>query len=394
MDLFNKALQRIEDDKHRKATGEQLCVPYPYPRLDEILGGVDKGQAIGIVGATGTGKSKWTRYTYLYSVYKFYKETGYKVRILWFCMEDQKEQTFDFVLCNYLKEQKNILVTHKELHSRKKELPQFVLDEIRNAKVYFADFFKIVTFIDGITEPSELYGICRQIALNMGKVNTWMENIDGKEVKQYNYECDTHVIAVFDNMSNIDTEDGTSNEQAAILKFVKEYMRLKLCNFFRWTCVMVMQLDFESERQAFSRSGETILAKIEPSLASIGDSKRSSRSFHLIFSLFDPSRYELIHYPIPSKQDPENCYRIDVLSNRFRALKILKSNGTETGKRIGLYFDAIGERFDELPQPKTEELKSIYQDLTKNSLNKFVNQKQSSIFVPDSNNEEKIEDPF
>lgn len=393
MDLFKKALNKIKDDKRRKATGEHLCVPYPYPRMDEILGGIDKGQAIGILGATGTGKSKWARYTFLYSAYKFYKQTGYKMRILWFCMEDQKEQTFDFVLCNYLKEYKNIIVTHKELHSRKSELPQFVVDAIEEATEYFSEFGDIVTFIDGITEPSKIYEICRTIALNLGEVKEWSEKIDGKEVKQYSYSSDTHVIAVFDNMSNIDTEDGTSNEQKAILLFVKDYMRLKLCNFFRWTCVMVMQLDFESERQAFSRSGETILAKIEPSLASIGDSKRSSRSFHLIFSLFEPSRYELIHYPIPSKHDPENCYRIDILGNKFRALRIIKTNGTDTGKRIGLLFDAIGETFQELPQPKTEELKSIYQDLTKNSLNKFVNQKQSSIFVPEQNNEVE-EDPF
>src|SRR5678809_205336 len=94
-----------------------------------------------------------------------------------------------------------------------------------------------------------------------------------------------------------------------------------------------------------------------------------------------------------SKNDPENCYRIDVLGNRFRALRILKTNGTETGKRIGLLFDAIGETFQELPQPKSEELKSIYQDLTKNSLNKFVNQKQSSIFVPEQSDETTSEEP-
>lgn len=370
MSLYKKVKESILLNKRIKASGQYLGIPYPYPRMNEYLSSIDRGQAIGILGATGTGKSKFTRYTFLYSVYKFYKETGYKTRILWFCLEDAKEDTYHFVICNYLKEQHNIIITHKELNSKSRELPDFVADKIEEAEEYFNEFEKIVTFIDGETEPTKLYDICKEIALNLGTVEKWTENIEGKEVKQYRYVSDTHVIAVFDNMSNIDTEDGTSNEQGAILKFVKEYMRLKLCNFFKWTCVMVMQLDFESEKQTFTKTGMSILGKIEPSVASIGDSKRSSRSFHLIFSLFDPSRYDLIHYPIPSKNDPDNCYRIDLLGQRFRALKVIKSNGTAAGMRMGLDFDAVSEIFTELPRPKTPELFQFYKSLTNKSIEK------------------------
>lgn len=370
MALYEKILNNIVLHKKIKKDGGYLGIPFPFPRLNEYLVGIDRGTAIGVLGATGVGKSYFTRYVFLYSVYKFYKETGYKLRIIWFSLEDSKEQVYDFVICNYLREFHDIHLLPKELHSKTRELPDFVVEKLHEAKAYFEDFEKIVTFIDGVTEPSSLYDICKGIALNLGKVTSYKEVIEGKEVKQYKYESDTHVIAVFDNQSNIDTEDGTSNEQAAILKFVKEYMRLKLCNFFRWTCVLVQQLDFESERQAFTRSGETIMSKIEPSLASIGDSKRSARSLHLVFSLFDPSRYDLIQYPIPSKKDPENCYRIDILGNKFRALKILKSNFSDSGMRLGMMFDPIGGSFTELPKPKSEEIQHIYKNLTAKILNK------------------------
>ena len=364
MSLYYKVKEDIVKSKHLRSTGKYLGVPYPFPRLNEHLSSIDKSQAIGILGATGTGKSKFTRYTFLYNVYKFYKETGYKLRILWFCLEDAKLETYKFVICNYLRENYDIVISYKELNSKTRELPDFVMEKIDEAEEYFSEFDKVVTFIDGETEPTAIYEICRSIALNLGTVTSWIENIEGKDVKQYGYESDTHVIAVFDNMSNIDTEDDTSNEQKAILKFVKEYMRLKLCNFFKWTCVMVMQLDFESERQSFTRSGTSILSKIEPSLASIGDSKRSSRSFHLIFSLFDPSRYELIQYPIPPKTKPELAYRIDILGKRFRALKVLKSNQTEANLRVGLLFDGVSEVFTELPKPDSEDIKKIYKSLT------------------------------
>lgn len=365
--LYNQALEKIIQNKKIKSEGGYLGIPYPYKRLNEFLCGIDKGQAIGILGPTGTGKSKFTRYTFLYSIYRFYKETGYKCRILFFCLEDSKDYVYSFVLCNYLKEVHGINISEKELNSRTRELPDFILDKIKEAKLYFEEFENIVSFIDGVTEPEKLYEICKGVAIELGgEPEPYYIELNGKQVKQWKYESDTHVIAIFDNMSNIDMDDDSSNEQQAILKFVKEYMRLKLCNFFKWSCVMVMQMDFESERQSFTRGGESIIAKLEPSLASIGDSKRSSRSFHLIFSLFNPSRHELIHYPQPNKHDPDNVYRIDILGDRFRSLRVIKSNNSATGMRVGLMFDALGEKFEELPQPKTPEIDTIYKSINSN----------------------------
>lgn len=362
--LFDKVLKTIEKNKEYKSKGIQTNIPYPYPRLNEYLVGIDKGQAIGVLGSSGIGKSKIVRYTFVYNVYRYYKQTGYKTRIIAFCMEDTKERWYNFMICNYLKEEKGIDISIKELLSKSREFPDFALEELREARSYFEELEQIVTFIDGVTEPTETYQLCRKIALKLGKVDKKTVIVEGQEVKQYEYHSDTHVIAIFDNMSNIDTEDGTSNEQAAILKFVKDYMRLKLCNFFQWTCVMVMQLDFESEKQNFTKSGESIVAKLEPGLHSVGDSKRSTRSFHLIFSLFSPSRYDLLKYPIPPKDKPLEYYDINILGNRFRSLRIIKANDTDVGMRVPLLFNGMSEIYTELPPPNTPELAQIYSDIS------------------------------
>lgn len=361
--LYDKVLDNIKKNKDFKSKGIFTGIPYPFPRLNEFLTSIDRGQAISVLGGSGVGKSKFTRFTFLYNTYKFYKETGYKCRIIYFCLEDGKEETMNFVLCHYLKEVCGIVLSHKELLSRGRELPDFVLEKLEEAKEYFAEFETIVSFIDGEDEPTKMYEICKDIALKIGTVSSYIETIEGKEIKQWRYESDTHVVAIFDNMSNISEEDDIVGEQAAILKFVKEYMRLKLCNFFKWSCILVMQLDFESERPSFSKTGEANHAKLEPTLASIGDSKRAARSMHLIFSLFSPHRFDLISYPQPKKDDPDNCYRIDILANKFRSLRVIKSNHTETGMRVGLLFDGITEEFTELPLPKTPELDNIYKNI-------------------------------
>lgn len=381
-ELFKKVREKIYESKENVRKGIFNGIPYPFGRLNEYLTSIDKGTAIGVLGGTGLGKSKFTRYTFLYSIYKFYKETGYKCRILFFCMEDSKERTMSFVICHYLKEVHNISITIKELNSRGRELPDFVKQHLDEAEEYFKEFEQIVTFIDGVTEPTKLYKICESIAMKLGKPVSYIETVEGSEIKQTRYESDVHVIAVFDNMSNIDMENEDGNEQQAILKFCKEYMRLRLCNFFNWTCVMVMQLDFESERASFSKAGEINVAKLEPSLASIGDSKRASRAFHLIFSMFSPHRHDIISYPTPSKANPDNYYRIDILGNKFRSLRIIKANDTEVGMRVGLLFDGVSEIFDELPLPSDKEaLEKVYSTFGDKS--KFKNKKQLVMDVPD-----------
>lgn len=386
MSLYKKVLEKLKQNKEFKKTGKFLTIPYPFSRLNEYLCGIERGHAIGLLGASGAGKSKLTRYIFLYSAYKFYKETGYDLRIILFTLEDSKEKVYNFLFCNYLKEYCNINISVQELTSKSRELPDFVLDAIVEAETYFSNLEKVVTFIDGITEPTQLYETCKNIALKLGTEYEYEENIEGEKIKQVGYESPTHVLAIFDNMSNIDTEDGTSNEQAAILKFVKEYMRLQLCNHFKWSCLMVMQQDFESERQTFNKDGGLIIGRLEPSLATIGDSKRAARSFHLILGLFNPSRYEILRFPIPPKSNPKAFYDIDILGNRFRSLRILKANDTDVGMRIGLYFNGMSEVFDELPPPDSDEMQQVYSDLSGKP--KFQKVRNQLIF------EEKEEEPL
>lgn len=118
---------------------------------------------------------------------------------------------------------------------------------------------------------------------------------------------------------------------------------------------------------------------------------------HLVLGLFNPSRYDLVHYPIPPKEDPEACYRIDILGNRFRALKIIKSNDSDVGMRIGMNFNALAETFEELPLPKTPEIKGIYMDLTKHTGKSFVslaNNANLAISSEPSDDEDENELPF
>jgi hypothetical protein len=362
--LYEKALQEILKNKHLRQENKWPGIPYPFPRLCEYLPIIEKGHSIGILGATGSGKSRFCRFVYVYHIYRFYKETGYKVKIILLSLEDNKEKVMKSIICHYLKETHGISITLKDLDSKEKELPDHITEKLMGAIEYFKEFEQVVSIIDGAQNPDTILSLCGDIAKKLGSTKLYKMNVEGVEVQQKKYESDTHVICITDNMSNIDIAHANELEMNSLLRFAKDIVREKLCNQLGWTVVQILQQDFQSERQQFTSSGQTIVSKLEPSLATIGDSKRVARSMHLIFGLFNPSRYELISYPHPPKSDPENCYRIDILGNRFRSLRVIKSNDSDVGMRIPLRFDGISEIFEELPLPKTEEIKKIYESLT------------------------------
>jgi len=370
--LFKRVKQQILKNAELKASGQYIGIPNPYKKLADYIPSFDKGMSIGVLATTGAGKSFFTRYTFIYHIYKFYKETGYNVRILYFPLEDNKEKVYRNIIQNYLSDVHGVKISTRELDSKADRiLPDFIKDLLNESDDYFEEFEKIVSVIDGTNKPEEIHKICEDFALSVGKV------------ENNNYESNVHTLCIFDNLSNLD-EEGYRGEKDAMTIFARDYVRKSLCNFYNFTCVQVLQSDFQTERQQYSSNGETIVSKLEPSLASVGESKTITRSMHLVFSLFPPYRYEILQYPRPPKTDPDNCYNIDLLKNRFISLKVIKANDSEVGIRIGLYVDHMDGTFKELPSPKTDELKDFYRKLTKN-YTPFTKQKMIDIVEEDSN---------
>lgn len=363
MTLYNRVKQKIIQSADLKRRGEWNGVPLPFPKLSDYVPSWDKGMSIGILGNTGSGKSFLTRYLFIYELYKFYKSSGYELRVLFFPLEDNKEKIYKFVLLNYLYEEHGIVLSLKELDSRcDNVLSDHIIKVLNQSDEYFADFEKIFTMIDGEHTPSGLYNHCRSFALKNGRVTKEIIDIDGEKVPQFTYHSDLHVFAVFDNMSNLAVDDECKTERDAMIKFCKIYAREKLCNFFNWTVIQVIQADFQTERQQYTTGGETIVSKLEPGLSSIGEAKTISRSMHLVLSIFDPNRYDIQKFPKPPKTDEHNCYDISILKSRFRSLKVIKNNDGDMGMRVPLLFDAFTGTFKELPLPKSNELAMVYRD--------------------------------
>lgn len=50
---FEEALNKLKYNKEIREAGKFVCIPYPFPRLAEVLPGIERGQHIGLTAGTG-----------------------------------------------------------------------------------------------------------------------------------------------------------------------------------------------------------------------------------------------------------------------------------------------------------------------------------------------------
>lgn len=356
MALFDRVITNIEKNKAIKDNGGFVGIPYPFSRLREFIPAIEKGHSIGLLAGTGVGKSRFARFVFLYYVYTFAKKNNYPVKIYYFPLEDNKEKVYNNLICHYAATELGIRIDIQDLNSRRdRSLSTHVLEAIKQSREFFIDLENYVEFVDNISHPREIYKYLAHEATTHGKLVTRREEGTEKPIfESYTPNDDTHRIVIVDNLYNFDSEKGEV-ERDLMVQFCKKYVREWLCNKFGFSVIQVMQMSFDKERQQFTNSGMSIVSKLEPSLDGIGEAKVIARSMHVILGLFNPDRYELLVYP------NSEGYNIGVLQDRFRALKILKSNDSPVGMRIGLLFDAVAETFTQLPNPKEkEELEKVY----------------------------------
>lgn len=363
MTKFQEALNRIRNNKLLREEGKQICIPYPFKRLREILPGIERGQHIGTTAGSGISKSKFTRFVFVYSVYNYIKnnpDCGIKPKIFLFLLEDPASRVINNMICHRLMEKYRIKVSLQELESKSSVLQDHVLQKIEECNEYFEDFEKYVTIIDTVYNPFGLYKEVRDYLELTGK--TEFETVKGEEgkeekvpVKYTPNDPESHVIVICDNLSNLNPEKKHKNLKEAIDEWVDKYSRRYLCKFFNCTVVNIQQQDLDSQKMSFSSyEGKPIKSKVKPSLGSLGDSKTTVRSYHVVFGLFSPDRFEF---------EEDLGYDITLLQNNYRNLSILKSNESDCGYEIGLYFDGASETFYELPHSKLQrtELNQFYE---------------------------------
>lgn len=374
---FRETLIDIRRKKENLENGIVNSIPYPFKSLNKIFPGIVPETQQMLTTVSGAGKSKLARFMYVQEPFNFWinnkSHKDIDIKVFYFSLEDSKSQAMKLFIANALYTQKNIRINPMKLDSYFEEdkLDDKILREIESLDPYFETFLSKVEIIDNVRTPNGILNKVRDYMLNpkIGNHATLnneiiprekiKEAIENKvEVKYLSNHPNRVVIVLTDNLQNVepDKEDGGS-KYAALDRYTRSILRNKLCNYYKTCNAFIQQQNQSKESQQYTNTGASIIEKLYPSLDGLGEFKNSVQTAHVCYGLFNPSRYKIDSY----STDGKSFYDINKLGDKFRSIRILKSNFAESNIELTLYFDGMTGDWFQLPRADDKfEMEKIY----------------------------------
>lgn len=363
--LYERAIEKMSANLRTSLNGGVNCIPTTLSRFSKYWPGVEKGKYYMVTASSGVGKSKFAKKTFVFDVVDTilaHPEWGIDLHIKYYCLEESKVNFIQTLMSYKLYEQSRVRVSVPEMNSIGSAVEQSTIDNAIEWKEYWERFEKIVDVIDDIRHPTGIFKHAEDWLLSHGhwvkRDREFTNNETGvkytKSVNDYFVpdHSDRYTIIMVDHFSLLATEKGAETLHAAMTRLSSVYF-LVLRDKYNCAVVNIQQQAADTEKQQFTYKGQNVEAKLEPTLAGLGDNKLTQRDVDVAFGLFAPDRYEI----------PKNMgYNVELMQDHYRSLKILKYRDGVSNVRIGLFFDGATGVFEEMPPSKeiTDEEYLIY----------------------------------
>lgn len=370
-DIFRKTLANIRDSKEVRDEGRFNSIPFGIEALDRHVPGIMKGLQYIITANSGVGKTQLTKDLFVNRPYEFIKanpQLGLKLRILYFALEESKEEFMLTLISNRLKKNWGINVGVMELRSIGSfHLSSDILAKVEECEEYFAELEQSIDIIDSVSNPYGIYNYVRSYATKNGthhyrkevyhKKQPSGEIVQSEEEVYDYYEPDNpneFVIVVTDHISLLQPEktDSTNTLHGAMGTYSAEYCRKNMTKHWKYCVANIQQQAADKEKQTYTNTGQSIESKLEPSLDGLGDNKLTQRDALIIFGLFAPERYQI---------EKHLGYDITILKDYYRCLTILKNRIGTPNVKVPLFFNGVSNIFSRLPEPGSVEMNKMYE---------------------------------
>jgi len=353
--LAERAIVKMKANRQRSLDGGVNCIPNSLDRFSKFWPGVEKAKYYMVTASSGVGKSKYAKKTFVFDVVDQildHPEWGIDLHIKYYCLEESKVNFIQSLMSYKMYQNDRVRISVPEMNSIGSEVSEKIIESTEEWTHYWKRFEEIVEVIDDIRHPTGIFKHTEDWLLANGKwVMTDREftnNETGvkytKEVKDYYIpnHPDRYVIVVVDHISLLQTEKGAESLHAAITRMSSVYF-LNLRDKYGCAVVNVQQQAADTEKQQFNYKGQSIEAKLEPTLAGLGDNKLTQRDVDVAFGIFAPDRYEI---------EKHMGYNVSLLQDHYRSLKILKYRDGTANVKVGTFFDGAVGNFEELDPAK------------------------------------------
>jgi hypothetical protein len=292
MSLVDK---RIEEYKHAKELKDNKILNYipfkdVFPEFSKSLPGLLPGTMYKLLSYTSIGKSTITRFITVLHSYHMYLKYGVKFKVIYFALEESKEDFIDSFILFMLFQQYGIISTKYDLNGYNDgTLTDDLLLKIESVKQEVENILKYVDIQDNITHATGMYKYCLQESHNLG-VHYMKNKKTGDKIEYMKYDVlpsnvksnfsydsyvkndpDLIVIVVCDQINNISAEksEGIMMSQIDSMKrWSMNYCRLTMTKHWKWVIWNVQQLAFAGEGLESKKHND-----LKPSLDKGGGSK-------------------------------------------------------------------------------------------------------------------------
>ena len=304
--IFSDTLLRLRELKQIKDEGGFNSIPFGLPSLDRHTVGIMPGMMYQITANSGVGKSQLTKFLAIIQPYKFVKahpELGIKLKIIWFALEESKEEFMLGLISNRLKDIYKISVSVLELQSMgERTISIEILNKIEECREYFEELEESLEIVDNVSNPYGVYKHVRNYSMEHGThyyrklrnedssvIITFQEysNLSEREKELYCYshyvtnDSKTFVIIVTDHLSLLSAEknEDSNTQHKAMGKWSADYCRKQISKNYKYCIFNVQQQESAKEKLEFNYSGENIVQKLLPSLDGLANNKETQRDF-------------------------------------------------------------------------------------------------------------------
>lgn len=387
--LFDNVLNNIEKNKQALEQGKPNCIPFDwFPKLRKVIPGLIRGTNWIVTASSGVGKTQFSKHNFVFKPIEWVKknpQTGIKLKILYFALEESKEEFMNTLISNRLYSEYNIEIDVMSLQSMgEKPVTDDILQKIKACKEYFSDLEQYLEIVDSISNPTGIYKYVRDYSIQNGVHYYYNFKTDKEKNHTITYDDyaklkvagqsddyayshykpnnpDEYVIVIVDHFSLLQPERGAESVHAAMSLMSAEYGRKNITKHWNYIFVNVQQQAADGEKAEYTKMGGKIEEKFKPTLANLGDNKLTQRDAHVVLGLFGPARHNIHSY---------NGYNISKLQDNFRSIEVLKNRIGSGFVEDSLYFDGAVNEFRELPRAD-EMTENDYQYVIQKRNNKF-----------------------
>lgn len=351
MSNFNNFKESVE----RGMQGSNAGLPIDMPALSNFVPNVQRKHYYLIGGSTGSGKTTLMMDKFCLTPLEYVSDlhanpvlnpNNIDVDGLFYSLEvDSTSMIAKAVSRKIYKDTRKALPVNYILSRGKNRINQEDYDLVMMYGDYWDFIASKIKLSDVPKTVEQIAQDIHNLALKHGKM---MKTANGQFSHYEPYNPNMYLMVWVDHLALLEL---SKQHGGKILKAMEDlsHVIIRARNSYHITAIIVQQLNMD----VFDTSRVKI-GRLAPTLADFGDSRKISRDAEVVMA---------VHNPLMFSQQSYSNYDINILKDNFRSVEVLKNRYGESNKKVGCFFNGAAGLFKELPNPKSEEIKKVYEKL-------------------------------